>query len=279
MSITLKPAITKFVQQNERMNNPLVSEFSFLTNLDEGRMIIVGGASGLGKTAFCLQMSYNLAKLNKDRADSILVKYFSSEMMIEELAMRLIVNQQVLEGVTMDNVRQFFNPAKLPTEVLESNIRIAEKALDIENFEMVDSSRFTIEKIIEDIKTTRIENPIKKIFFVVDYLQLLCPASEMDSALRELKNAIVENGVNIVVISSLNRESAKQQLKELSAFKGNGAIEYGADMAILLTADKDVDLNNDNPIEIEVNLLKNRIGRKAEILYSYDKSIQQYTQK
>ena len=275
--MNLGVGISKFVTQNERMNNPLVTEFDFLKNLDEGRMLIVGGASGLGKTAFCLQMAFNLAKLNADRADSILVKYFSSEMMVEELAMRLIVNQQVLEGVTMDNVRSLFNPAKLSFEALKANIETAEKALNIANFEMVDSSRFTIEKIIEDIKLTRDENPTKKIFFVVDYLQLLCPASEMQVALKALKNAIVEHGVNIVVISSLNRESAKMQLKELSAFKGDGAIEYGADMAILLTADKVVDLNDENPIEIEVNLLKNRLGKKAIIPYSYDKSTQQYT--
>jgi len=102
-------SIDLFVKQNNRMTHPLKTEFDFLKWLDEGRLVTVGGGSGLGKTAFVLQMLYELVRDNQDREDSVIGIYASAEMMIEELTMRLIVNQEVLENVNMLNVRKIFN--------------------------------------------------------------------------------------------------------------------------------------------------------------------------
>ena len=233
----IESAIDSFVEQNNRMQNPLNTEFEFLKWLDEGRMVVLGGGSGLGKTAYVLQLIYNLVKNNQDREDGVLGIYASSEMMIEELTMRLIVNQQVLENVTMKNVRKLFNSSKLSKKQLQEHINQAKFLLSDIPFYFLNASRFNLKNLIQMIKASREKNPKKRIFVVIDYLQLLLLDSdnlqEMNRTIKELKDALVEYKANAIMISALNRDAIKNNYVDMSAFKDSSMVEYTSDIAIL----------------------------------------------
>jgi replicative DNA helicase len=286
----VESAIDSFVEQNNRMQNPLNTEFEFLKWLDEGRMVVLGGGSGLGKTAYVLQLIYNLVKNNQDREDGVLGIYASSEMMIEELTMRLIVNQQVLENVTMKNVRKLFNSSKLSKEQLKKNINEAKFLLSDIPFYFLNASRFNLKNLIQMIKASREKNPKKRIFVVIDYLQLLLLDSdnlqEMNRTIKELKDALVEYKANAIMISALNRDAIKNNYVDMSAFKDSSMVEYTADIAILfafknekgkLSLKNIEEDRNKDEIELYAHCIKNRIGKMFSTKMTFNKLKQSFS--
>ncbi len=270
----IKKAINAFVEQNNRMTHPLKTDFGFLKWLDEGRLVVIGGGSGLGKTAFVLQMLYELVRDNQDREDGVIGIFASAEMMIEELTMRLIVNQQVLDNLNMLNIRKAFNSRLTPVKKFEENIKKTEFILSDVPFYFLNASKFNLKDIIEMIKKTREKKPNKKIFVVIDYLQLLLSDAtnlkEMNTVIKELKNCLIENKANAIVISSINRDAIKNNYVDTNAFKDSSMIEYTTDIGILFTFKNekgkytlkmDKEKRNLNEIEFYAYCVKNRTGR------------------
>jgi len=273
-AFSINKAINLFVEQNNRMTKPLETAFEYLKWLDEGRLIVIGGGSGLGKTAYVLQMLYNLVQDNQDREDGVIGIYASSEMMIEELTMRLIVNQEVLENVDITNIRKEFNTKIVSKEKVEENAKKAELLLGDIPFYFLNASRFNLKNIINLIKATREKNPNKRIFVVIDYLQLLLldtnSLQEMNKVIKELKDCLVENKANAIAISALNRDAVKNNFVDISAFKDSSMIEYTADIAILFafknekdkyTLKIDKEQREQNILEMYAYCVKNRIGK------------------
>ena len=141
----LDNAIDKFVEQNNRMQDPLKTEFDFLKWLDEGRMVVLGGGSGLGKTAYVLQLIYNLASKNKDRKDGVIGIYASSEMMVEELTMRLIVNQEVIKKLL--EVENIYRLAEEKTLFIDEELKILFK--NIVNLQLPQNPTLLEKELIE----------------------------------------------------------------------------------------------------------------------------------
>jgi replicative DNA helicase len=288
-TFNLDSAIDSFVEQNNRMQDPLQTEFEFLKWLDEGRMVVLGGGSGLGKTAYVLQLIYNLVKNNQDREDGVLGIYASSEMMIEELTMRLIVNQQVLKDVTMKNVRKLFNSSKLSKKQLQEHINQAKFLLSDTPFYFLNASRFNLKNLIQMIKAAREKNPTKRIFVVIDYLQLLLLDSdslqETNRTIKELKDALVEYKANAIMISALNRDAIKNNYVDMSAFKDSSMVEYTSDLAVLfafknekgklLLKNIEEDRNKDE-IELYAHCIKNRIGKMFSTKMTFNKLKQSF---
>jgi replicative DNA helicase len=285
----LDNAITKFVEQNNRMQDPLNTEFEFLKWIDEGRMLVLGGGSGLGKTAYVLQLIYNLTKKNKNHDDGLIGIYASSEMMVEELTMRLIVNQEAIKNVTMKNVRKLFNSSKLSKEQLQQNIKKAKSLVTDIPFYFLNASKFNLKNLIEMIKSGRKKNPTKRIFIVIDYLQLLLLDSnslqETNRTIKDLKDALVEYKANAIIISALNRDAIKNNYVDMSAFKDSSMIEYTSDLAILfafknknnnLTLKMGEEDRNKNEIELYAHCIKNRIGKMFSTKMIFNKLKQNF---
>lgn len=286
----VKKAIASFIEQNSRTISALKSDItSYLRYIDEGRLIIIGGVAGLGKTAYCLQLLYELARDN----DNVIGIYASAEMMIEELMMRLIVNQKIDKDINIKNVRKKFN--KKFNKEIEKLINKAVRYLTNTNFYFLNASRFRLDNIIDLIKITREKNPDKRIFIVIDYLQLLIDTSnlsEVNVILKKLKDTLVEQKANAIVISALNRESIRNNNVDMSAFRDSSAIEYTSDIAILLTLKKEItkknkredkfvlkpseDDFNQDVMEIYAFSVKNRIGRYFRDRLIFDKIQQRF---
>ncbi|MHB1680716.1 MAG: DnaB-like helicase C-terminal domain-containing protein [bacterium] len=278
----INKAIDLFIIQNKRfIDNPLNTIFNFLKGIDEGRFITIGGSSGYGKSALCLQVLYELATQN----DDILCIYASAEMTISELTMRLIVGSRIYEFLNMRNVRQYFYNS---TEEKINDLKVLLNNFNKKsNFYFLNANRFNLESITRLIELLRKKNAGKRIFVVIDYLQLLLQSSnlnEINTTIKKLKDALVENETNAIVISALNRESTKNNSIDISAFRDSSAIEYTSDIAILmLLKDKNKlyltnhEINKkEDTLNIVLREVKNRIGKMEDQEFEFYKYIQKF---
>jgi replicative DNA helicase len=294
-TFSVTKSIQKFVEQNNRMTNPLDTPFEFLKWLDEGRLIVIGGGSGLGKTAFVLQLIYELVKNNQDREDGdVLGIYATAEMSIEELTMRLIVNQSVFKEVNMLNVRKFFNSKLVSPDELKERIAKTDMILSDIPFYFLNASKFQLEQIIELIKFLRENNPTKRIFVVIDYLQILLLYSknlqEINQLIMELKTTLTEYKANAIVISALNRDASRLNYVDMTAFKESGMIEYTADIAALFCFGKKNEKSDKinyqikmpeeyrdrDDITLYLRCVKNRIGSFFNLKLRFNKKLQRF---
>jgi replicative DNA helicase len=118
-------------------------------------------------------------------------------------------------------------------------------------------------------------------------LQILAPydnkstdKQNTDKAVLELKRISRDSETPVIAISSLNRQSYKDEIS-MEAFKESGAIEYSSDVLIGLQL-KGVGDNNFNvdiakgktPREVELKVLKNRNGKTGDSIdYNYHSRI------
>lgn len=280
----IRSALSKFIEQNNRLTEPLKTDFDFMRWLDEGRMIVVGGGTGLGKSALVLQMLYDLAKNNEKKVHCI---YATSEMGVEELTMRLIVNQRIFENVDMSNVRKLFN--EKITRGVEEYAKKVETALHGYPFYLLNAGRFKLGTITEMIKMIRDRHPERRIFVAVDYLQLLtagAEAKELETAIKDMKDTLVEERANAIVISALNRDATRNDVIDVEAFKNSSVIEYTADIAILLTFKNEKDkmtlkipkgYREARKTHIWLHAVKNRLGSFFSNPFEFDKLRQRFT--
>jgi replicative DNA helicase len=282
-------AIDLFIAQNNRVTEPLKTPLSFLRWIDEGRLIVFGGGSGLGKTAFALQTSYELAANN----DNTICVYCSAEMMVEELAARLIVNQQIDDAITMDTVRKVFsnkhNADLISRQNMGELINKAKFLLGLDNFYFLNASKFTLTHIIALVKALRAKNPDKRVFVVIDYLQLLMldgdSLNEVNRTIKLLKDTLVEERANAIVISALNRDSIRNDFVDMSAFKDSSLIEYTSDIAALFTFRNEKGkptlktpegMRKAEIMGFTLHCVKNRIGAFFDIPLKFDKLRQRF---
>ena len=115
----------------------------------------------------------------------------------------------------------------------------------------------------------------------VDYLQILSPGPEMmkwsekqvmDYSIMEFKRISRDFKLPVVIASSLNRTSYKEEVG-INSFKESGGIEYTSDCLLGLQYQNMEDLNVErakNPREVEVVILKNRHGETGnKVKFNY----------
>ena len=236
----------------------------------------VGAISSLGKTTFVLQIADQLAQLGHDAL------IFSLEMSRYELIAKSISRTTLLladdpreakriKDISVwnrfnnlpQNEQGIIKQAAYEYEGYAKNIRIVEG--------MGDVTASVIRRAVERHIQARNKIPV----VIIDYLQLIAPeegkerATEkqvIDKAVLELKRISRDHKTPVIAISSLNRQSYKDEAN-MAAFKESGAIEYSSDVLIGLQL-KGVGENGfnvdeakaKNPREVELVVLKNRNG-------------------
>ena len=108
---------------------------------------------------------------------------------------------------------------------------------------------------------------------MIDYLQVVPVAdpalkdkrSEVDYLVSELRRLARELGTPIIAISSMAR--AEYKTARMSGFKESGGIEYGTDVAAIMTVENETD-GSERAIDLKV--IKNRNGRRKIIRFRYD---------
>ena len=191
-------------------------------------LIIVGGASSMGKTSFALALAYNAAKYTNTPT-----VIFSYEMSALQLLRRLtsmesgISNRYITNGTLSD---------KELIKIHDTITKIEALPLSIDEGNIT-SLGYLIHRIKEYVKNKAVN------LVMVDYLQLvtvkykpLNREQEVGKVTRTLKNLAKELNITIIALSQLNRGVGLRNNSRptLSDLRESGEIEQAADVVILI---------------------------------------------
>lgn len=202
-----------------------------------GDLVILGADNGRGKTALALQGVRAVAEAGHE------VNVFSFEMPAKRLLHRLgqhfsgVGEQQIRTGqITADEM------------ALHGSAVSRASLLPVKVY----SRGFTIEAIVAKVRANaaKAKREGRRVaLVVVDYLQIIPPTprvddprdvegrlSRMTSALKQL---VMEVDATGLLLSQFNRTGNKSAEPTLHDFKGSGAIESDADVAMILHATDD----------------------------------------
>lgn len=201
-----------------------------LSGLQNANFIIVAGRPSMGKTAFALNVSANIA-LNYRFGVGI----FSLEMPIQHLALRLLCSQsridsqKAFKGLLSKN--EYGKLVEVAGEFVETPI-VIDDTPNINLYDLKARARRMKEKY--DVK-----------LLLIDYIQLLQTSRtfktesrqvEISEISRELKALARELNIPLIGISQLSRavEQREDNRPRLSDLRESGALEQDADVVCFL---------------------------------------------
>lgn len=227
------------------------------TGFHQSDLIIIAARPSMGKTAFALNITKNMA-LKHD----IPVAFFCLEMTKEQLAQRLLCSEA---SVDLHKVRTGFLSKQEWELLTNAAARLYKSKIVVDDEPSLDPR--TLRAKARRIKS---EYGVQVIF--IDYLQLMHlkgrsenRQQEISEISRSLKLLARELNVAVVALSQLSRavEQRENKRPRLSDLRESGAIEQDADMVMFLYRDdyyKSKSEVQDQPHESEVIIGKQRNG-------------------
>ena len=221
-------------------------------------LVIIGGASSMGKTSFALTAAVNAA----ERGFPVVI--FSYEMSVNQMLMRMVSadtninNKHLLRGKIFD----------------EELTKIHHSVAGLEKIPMyIDECRNTsLKYLLNRIRQYVISKKVGLI--MVDYLQLISynlngrsREQEVSHVARALKNLAKELDVTIVGLSQLSRNVSKREGSRpiLADLRESGEIEQAADVVAFVYRPEYYGLKTDN--------MGNSIEGMAEIIFAKGRNI------
>jgi len=229
-------AIKQIEEASKREDNlsGIPSGYTKLDRLTSGwqnsDLVIIAGRPSMGKTAFMLSMTRNIAVEHK-----IPVAIFSLEMSSIQLVNRLIVSETELPSYRIRNGKL----EKFEWEQLEYKIKnLVNSPIFID-----DTPAISIFELRAKCRRLKIQYNVEMI--MVDYLQLMSSPGdirgnreqEVSNISRSLKAIAKELNIPIIALSQLNRSvemRSGNKRPQLSDLRESGAIEQDADMVIFV---------------------------------------------
>ena len=223
-------------------------------------VFVIAAPPSAGKTTFLKQLADQVAEFNA----GVPVIFISYEQSAAELRVKTLArlsrkeNQLIREGkikeADLAEAVQKYRAFGRQLKVIEAD------------------SRHNIGTIRLLAQRERLQTG-KAPVIMIDYLQVVPvtdPAlkdkrSEMDYLVSELRRLARELGTPIIAISSMAR--AEYKTARMSGFKESGGIEYGTDVAAIMTVEDEID-GSERTIDLKV--IKNRNGRRKIIRFRYD---------
>lgn len=226
-----------------------------------GKLIVLAGRPATGKTAFALNIMYELFTKNNDVA----CDFFTFEMGQNELMTRLV------SKVTNINSLLFVGKDKLSTdnkikarEAYEAMKRSFDMRVFTSEYSNLNDIKYAIKKRIGD----------KRYVAFVDYAGLITvndarknERQVMNEVTRELKKLTTDYGITIILLAQLSRAVEQRQDKRpmLSDLKESGSLEQDANVTLLLSADEK------DSRKIRCDVAKNREGMTGIAPFIFDK--------
>ncbi|MFE2585447.1 replicative DNA helicase [Streptomyces sp. NPDC059378] len=242
-----------------------------LTDLDSltkgwqpGQLIVLAARPAMGKSTVALDFA-RAAAIQHGRS----VAFFSLEMSEDEIGMRLLsaearVGLHHLRGGTVTDEDWARIGRRLPA--------IGEARLHVD-----DSPGLSVADI--RTRTRRLASREGLDLVIVDYLQLLTPASrrgasrqeEVAAMSRGLKLLAKSLRVPVIALSQLNRGSEQREGKKpvVSDLRESGAIENDADMVVLLHREDAYEKETPRAGEADLIVGKHRNGPTATITVAF----------
>lgn len=230
-----------------------------INGLNKSDLLLVAARPAMGKSAFALNIGVNVAKKYKKT-----VAIFNLEMSREQLAMRLLANESMVE-------LQKLTTGKLSDEEW-IKICQAGSALSQTDIRIDDNPSVTVADI--NAKCRRLDNLG---LIIIDYLQLMQGSGYgknnenrvvvVGEISRSLKIMAKELNVPVVCLSQLSRavESRTDKRPILSDLRESGAIEQDADSVMFLYRDEYYNENTEEKGIAECIVAKNRHGETGAV--------------
>lgn len=282
----IKPILSEAVRLIEEAHNRpdglsgVPSGFTHLDRLTAGwqksDLVIIAARPAMGKTAFVLSMTRNIAVDYK-----VPVAIFSLEMSSIQLVNRLIASESELGS---DKIKKG-NLVGDDWDRLNAAIRKLEAPIFID-----DTPSLSIFELRAKCRRLKMQHNIGII--LVDYLQLMTAGGESRNGSREqevsmisrsLKAIAKELDVPIIALSQLNRsvETREGRKPQLSDLRESGAIEQDADMVIFIHrpeyygVETDQDGNSNKGVA-EIIVAKHRNGATDTVRLQFRNELAQF---
>ncbi len=213
-----------------------------LGGLHRSDLLILAGRPSMGKTSLATNIAFNVAKAFKKGAlpdgsegaiEGGAVGFFSLEMSAEQLAARVlseaseVPSEQIRKGdMTESEFRRFVEAAK---------------ALESCPLYIDDTPALPISQLAA--RARRLKRTHGLDVLIIDYLQLVRPATAKDSRVNEvseitqgLKAIAKELDIPVIALSQLSRqvENREDKRPQLSDLRESGSIEQDADVVMFV---------------------------------------------
>ena len=213
-----------------------------LGGLHKSDLLILAGRPSMGKTSLATNVAFNIAKAYRKglRPDGVegtveggVVGFYSLEMSAEQLAARIlseaseVPSEQIRRGdMTEAEFRRFVEAAK---------------SLEACPLYIDDTPALPISQLAA--RARRLKRTHGLDVLIIDYLQLVRPASAKDSRVNEvseitqgLKAIAKELDIPVIALSQLSRqvESREDKRPQLSDLRESGSIEQDADVVMFV---------------------------------------------
>ena len=276
---SLEDAFNEFYEEAEKENfkeinlgfNGLMEHCTF----EEGDVVLIAGNTGLGKTAFALDMILRSIKQGNHK-----ILFVSLEMATSQVIARLISNMARIELWKLKKKNR-----KHLTDKEWGSIGVVQGKI-INNLDIFDSSNTDINFITNKVKEM---DKIKDYdYIVIDYLQLLRAegqnrTQQITNASLRVKQLARELKKTVVALAQLNRNNTGRADKrpELTDLKDSSQLEQECSIGILLHSDEYHDKENksNDIIEVTAFIDKNRTGKLGNFDLHYNKIFQAFEEK
>lgn len=233
-------------------------------------MTIIGANPSVGKTAFALNLIWNILKNGYD------VTFFSLEMTGVDVFNRLASR---VKSIPSQKIRD----KNLSSEEIEGVATLYNTLRNHKYFHINDGSNITTREIR---KAASEESDKPKIIFI-DHLSFIKPLNEkadmrirIAETSRQLTTIAKEYNVAIVCLAQLNRGNKQRQDKrpEMSDLQESGNIEQDANTILMLHRDDyhDIDQMNAEKSDTKIIVAKNRDGNRGTVNMTFHKGVQTF---
>jgi len=191
---------------------------SLTTGFQRSDLVIIAGRPSMGKTAFCLNLAYNIAAGYK-----LPIAFFSLEMSKEQLVQRLLASEAGIETSHLRSGRI----GQTQWEPLSRAINtLSEMPIYID-----DTSNTTVTQMRSQVRRLQAEQGTELGLVVIDYLQLMEGGTdnrvqELSKITRSLKGLARELSVPVIALSQLSRgvEARPNKRPMLSDLRESGCL-------------------------------------------------------
>ncbi|WP_251441940.1 replicative DNA helicase [Veillonella intestinalis] len=233
-----------------------------ITNgLQRSDLILVAARPSMGKTAFTLNLAYNVAVKGKGS-----VAFFSLEMSAEQLVGRILSSATEVPSHKLRTGQ--LQPADWD-EVAKQMDSLMSSKLYID-----DTPGLTVQMMRSKLRRLKVEKGLDLI--IVDYVQLMTGRNggnsdnrqqEISEISRNLKLIAREMNVPLIALSQLSRgvESRTDKRPVLSDLRESGSLEQDADIVVFLYRDKYYSKDDTQEDITEVIIRKHRNGALGTI--------------
>ena len=230
----------------------------FTSGWQKQDLVIIGGASSMGKTSFALNVAVNAAHIGHS------VVIFSYEMSVNQMLMRMISgdtninNKHLLKGTIYDE----------ELTKIHNSVGVFERL----NMYIDECKNTSLKYLLNRIRQYVVAKKVEMV--VVDYLQLISYSmrgrtreQEVSQVARALKNIAKELDITVVALSQLSRNVSKRETGRptLADLRESGEIEQAADVVAFVYRPEYYGLKTDDN--------GNSVEGMAEIIFAKGRNI------